>query len=289
MNGASKGKAQPAVTGGEAFINVLEAMGVEYLFGVPGSTEAAVLDAFADNGGRRLRYILSLNENVAVGMADGYARASGKIGVANVHTSVGTFIGMANLYNAWRDRSAVVLTAGNKDSRLLTRDGFCVIPDLPATVAQMTKHTWQSQHVDQITYDMYKCVKIAQTPPPGPVYLSIPEDLLRKEVSNTTLIQHGGATVDVVPPSDHVERAFEALIQAKEPIIVAGREVARSGAMTDLCDLVSALNIPVLHEPRQSAGVMCFPNGHPLYFGMYDPSSPLVQRADVIAVFGGIW
>src|SRR5660397_87865 len=98
--------------GAEIFLGTLERAGVRYLFGLPGSTEAPILDALAGNS--NLEYVLGLHENVAVGMADGYARASGQVGVVNLHTSVGTFNGLANLYNAWRD-SCLLYTSDAAD------------------------------------------------------------------------------------------------------------------------------------------------------------------------------
>ncbi|HWP34245.1 MAG TPA: thiamine pyrophosphate-binding protein, partial [Thermodesulfobacteriota bacterium] len=167
------------MTGAEAAVRALEAAGVEYLFGLPGSTEAPLLDALAAGAG--FRYLLALHESVAVGMADGYGRASGRPGVASLHTSVGTANALGAIYNAWRDASPVVVTAGHKDTRLANRDGFCTVPDLAGLPRAFTKWSGESRAADQIAADLHRALRIAATPPCGPTFLALPEELLAAE------------------------------------------------------------------------------------------------------------
>ena len=101
------------MNGAEAFVRTLREAGVDTFFGLPGSTEAPLLEALRADGG--IRYVLGLHEGIVVAMADGYARGTGKPGVIGLHTTVGTMNGMSQAYNAARDGTPLVVTAGHKD------------------------------------------------------------------------------------------------------------------------------------------------------------------------------
>ncbi|HET9001332.1 MAG TPA: thiamine pyrophosphate-binding protein, partial [bacterium] len=156
----------------EAFVATLRAAEVGMLFGLPGSTEAALLEALRADG--RLRYVLALHESAAVAMADGYARASGRVGVVGLHTSVGTMNGMSQIFNAYHDRSPVVVTAGHKDRRVLAEDGFCALPELASLLRGFTKWSWQSLSAEAVASDLARALRVAVAPPPGPTYLAVP-------------------------------------------------------------------------------------------------------------------
>lgn len=275
------------MTGGEAFVAALREAGVRYLFGLPGSTEAAILDALAKED--QVQYILTLHENVAVGMADGYARATGSVSVVNLHTSVGTFNGLTAIYNAWRDASAVVVTVGHKDSRLLSRDGFCVLPDLADVPRQFTKWSWQTVDARQIVPDLYRAIKVAGTAPRGPVFLAIPEDLLAAALDDNMPGAPGltKARDAVVPDPASLVEVAKLLVSASRVVLVAGSEVAVSRAQGELAKLAEVLGAPVVHEPRRSATAIGFPQDHPHYMGFYDLANPVVREAEVIFFVGG--
>ena len=129
-------------TGAHAFIGTLKANGIDTIFGLPGSTEAPLLEALRADA--EMRYVLTLQETVTVAMADGYARAGNRVGVVGLHTTVGTMNGLSQIYNAARDNSPIVVTAGNKDTGVLAADGFCALPDLPSLARSFVKHSWQS-------------------------------------------------------------------------------------------------------------------------------------------------
>ncbi|MDR7605702.1 MAG: thiamine pyrophosphate-binding protein, partial [Armatimonadota bacterium] len=135
-----------------AVLEVLRARGVRTVFGLPGSTEAALLDAFRQTPD--LRYVLALQEGVAVAMADGYARAGEGVGVVNLHTTVGTLAGLSLLYNAWRDRVPLVVLASHKDTRILGRGGFTSLPDTTALVRPLCKWAHQTLRPEQVAEDV---------------------------------------------------------------------------------------------------------------------------------------
>ena len=164
------------MNGAETIVQTLVDAGVSAFFGLPGSTEAPLLEAIRADGG--LRYVLGLHEGAVVSMADGYARATGTPGVVGLHTTVGTMNGLSQVFNAFRDQSPVVVTAGHKDRAVLAEDGFCAFPDLPSLLRPCTKWSWQSLSAAAIPADLRRALHTACTPPFGPAFLAVPEDLL---------------------------------------------------------------------------------------------------------------
>lgn len=146
-----------APIGAEVFADVLGRAGVDTIFGLPGSTEAALLETLRDPGeAGGLRYVLGLHEGAVVSMADGYARVTGGPGVVGLHTSVGTLNGASQIYNAHRDGSPVVVTAGHKDHTVLSEDGFCAHPDLPGAVRPFTKWAHQTLSAAELGRDLWR-------------------------------------------------------------------------------------------------------------------------------------
>lgn len=276
------------MNGAQAFWRVLRDNGIPYVFGLPGSTEAALLDALVGQEGYP-QYILTVHENVAVGMADGYARAGGRPGVASVHTSVGAFNALCGLYNAWRDGTPLVLVAGHKDSRLLRREGFCALPDLPDVPRQFTKHSWQTLQPEEVGPDVRRALQLAASPPAGPVFLAIPEDFLRAETGEpadqTPVLPVPGVPR---PPAESVAAAATLLAEARRPLILAGREVARAGAMKLLVELAEKLAAPVVREPGQAFVNLAFPQDHRQYMGPYNSTMAAQEGVDVILAAGAI-
>src|SRR5215475_3967288 len=166
--------------GAEVLTDVLARAGVDTIFGLPGSTEAALLETLRERA--RLRYVLGLHEGAVVSMADGYARVTGTPGVVGLHTSVGTLNGASQIYNCYRDGSPVVVTAGHKDRTVLSEDGFCALPDLPEAVRPFTKWAHQTLSTAELGADLWRALHAAMTVPAGPAYLAVPEDFLRDPV-----------------------------------------------------------------------------------------------------------
>jgi benzoylformate decarboxylase len=160
------------VNGAEIFADVLTRARVDTVFGLPGSTEAALLETLWRSEG--LRYVLGLHESVVVSTADGYARVTGRPGVVGLHTSVGTLNGASQIYNAFPDGSPVVVTAGHKDRTVLSEDGFCAHPHLPEAVRPFTKWAHQTLSAAELGGDLWRALHVAMSSPAGPSYLAIP-------------------------------------------------------------------------------------------------------------------
>jgi len=164
--------------GKQVLMESLIAHGVEHVFGNPGTTESPILDALLDYP--QLRYIVALHEGVALGAASYYALASGKTGVVNLHVAPGLGNALGMLYNAFKARAPLVVTAGQQDTRLRLR-GPVLGHDLVAMAAPLTKWSVQVERADEFALIMHRALKIATDPPAGPVFVALPIDVLEQE------------------------------------------------------------------------------------------------------------
>jgi benzoylformate decarboxylase len=266
-----------------ALLATLRARGVRFLFGLPGSTEAAVLDALGEVP--EIRYVLALQEGIAVAMADGYARASGQAGVVNLHTTVGTLGGLSLLYNAWRDRVPVVVLACHKDTRILGRGGFTTLPDTTALVRPLAKWAHQTLNPEQVAEDVERAFQQALAWPRGPAYVIVPENLLAAPVS----VDPPRPAPLPFPPRPHpeaVREVVERLSRSERAVLVLGTEVAHQEAVEVAVQLAHALELPVLWESRRTLLEPPYPVEDPHFVGMYDPRHPAVADAEVLVVVG---
>ena len=158
----------PRMTGKQALAQMLLAEGVEYIFGNPGTSETPLMDALQDYP--QLSYVTCLQEASAVGMADGYARATGKPAFANVHIAAGLANAVSMLYDAYRGGTPLVLTAGNSDTRMLLTNPT-LTGDLVEMTRQYTKWSAQITHASEIPMVVRRAFREAMTPPTGPVFL----------------------------------------------------------------------------------------------------------------------
>ena len=275
-------------TGAHAFLATLKANHVEVMFGLPGSTEAPLLEAMRADGG--LRYVLTLHETIAVAMADGYARAGNRVGLAGLHTSIGTMNGLSQIYNAARDGSPLVVTAGHKDAFVLANDGFCALPDLPSLARTFVKHSWQSLTAGAVGTDVRRAINVATANPPGPTYLSIPEDIQAGNAEpagagdQTAFAAGAGAHLERRPDAAAVSAAVRLLLDARRPMLVLGASTAPHAAATRA--LAEALELPVFAIERTQISELPYPVTDTRYLGQYGEQRPLIADADCVAVIG---
>ena len=271
--------------GAQAFLECLKMEGIKYIFGNPGTTEVALLDALVEFP--EMTYILTLQEGVAVGMADGYTRGGGEIGVVNVHTALGTANTIGGIYSASIEKSPVLLTIANKDMRILGRNSFSEVQDLRAMTRQFTKWSWEVLRADRIPEDLLRGIKIATTFPQGPVFLSFAEDLLKEEIDVETLTsRRPKSPLSFQGNEEEIRRAAPLLLGAEEPLLIAGNEVAKSGAFYEVVELAECLGSPVMSEGREALATLNFPHTHPLFRGSFEPQSPYAKKADVVLGIG---
>ena len=272
------------MTGRQAFLDILQAAGVTHIFGNPGTTELPLMDVLVDYPD--VQYFLTLQEGVAMAMADGYALASGQLGVVNVHVAPGLGNAMGMLYDATKTGAPLLLTAGQQDGRYALTEPL-LWGNLISMVQSMTKWAYQVERVADLPQALRRAIKIATTPPTGPVFLSLPMDIMMAEAQLDT-----SAPPRIGPrlrgDLEHLRRAAELLAAAHRPLIIAGDEVAKSEALAELVAVAEALGAPVFSETVPNT--TSFPTDHALYQGAL-PRTQLgvrttLQEADVVCSIG---
>ena len=173
-------------TAAQAYLEVAVDHGVDYVFGLPGTSGQEFIGTIADQ--EKVRFVLALHETCVVSMADGYARVTGRPSIAQVSTLPGSCNAVGALYDAYRDRSPVIVTSTQVDTRITGRDSHTEGKDLVEMTKQFTKWSAEVHRADRIPEFLNRAFKVAATPPTGPVYLSLPSNLL-------------GDTIDVKNPS----------------------------------------------------------------------------------------
>ena len=243
--------------GRQVFMDSLVAHGVDAIFGNPGTTENSLLDSLADYP--QIRYCTALHEGVAVGAARGYAQASGKAGVVNLHVAPGLGNGIGMIYGALKGSTPMIITAGQQDTRLRLREPL-LSHDLVAMAAPVTKWSAEPRNADEMAATLRRAFRIAVEAPAGPVFIALPVDVMEQE---TELGAEAPDGLHAHPQAQGsgVAAAVTALLEASSPAIIAGDDVAAAGASGELVALAEQLGAPVWHEPLRSQSA--FPSRHP--------------------------
>jgi len=269
----------------EGLLDVVRDWGVNRLFACPGSTEAAVLDALVTR--KDVELILTTHEGVAVSMADGLARVTRKPSVAYLHANVGLTNGLSHLYAAQLAYSPVVVLNGIKASSIQAREGFTTGRRMRDLVHQYVKSDWQSLTTQGVPEDVNRAFRTAVSEPAGPVWVGLSQDLLESPEQVQVPDVHGYQFDSRTTPSGTaVQAAVELLRRAERPVLVAGSELARVGAVEDLVRLSEQLAAPVLHEDRRGYERPGFPTDHANFRGKYQAGHPLVRGADLLVFLG---
>ena len=247
----------------QAYLEVAAAHGVEYVFGLPGTSGQEFIGTIADQ--EKIRFILALHETCVVSMADGHARVTGRPQLAQVSTLPGSCNAVGALYDAYRDRSPVIVTSTNVDTRIVGRDSHTEGKDLVEMTKQFTKWSAEVHRADRIPEYLNRAFKVAATPPTGPVYLALPSNLLGESISvENPFAERSRIAPRIGADPEALAEAAKLLAQAKRPLIVAGSGVAKAGAIDELIKFAEMIGAPVVMEPRYS--FLSFPTDHPQSF-----------------------
>ena len=248
-------------TGRSLFLQLLEDEGIEHLFGNPGTTELAIMEALGSHP--KLRYVLGLQEAVVVAMADGYARASGRLAACNVHIAPGLGNAMGALYSAKWYGSPLIITAGQQEQGHGLAEPMLYDPLVP--IAQpMVKWAVEVARLADLPRIVHRAAKVATTPPTGPVFISLPGDILDAEGE----VDPGKPTrVDAaVRPNDSaIEQLAQRLLAARNPVLLAGHELATRDAWHEAAALAELLGAPVYQQTCPYAAH--FPSEHAAFMG----------------------
>jgi benzoylformate decarboxylase len=248
--------------GRDLLFDALEQQDIGFLFGNPGTTELPLIDGCNEHPS--VRYVMALHEDIAVGMAMGFARASGKVGVVNLHVAPGLGHGLGNLYNAWRARIPLLVTAGQQHTRLVIQEPI-LTADLVAMARPFTKWAYEVRFAEELPVALQRAFKEALTAPQGPVFLSLPADVMLADTEQCLPRMRAFGTAGRGDDSE-LARAAALLSAAENPLIVAGDGVGLSNAWPELVALAERLGAPVYTEAIPS--VWNFPNRHDHWQGI---------------------
>jgi benzoylformate decarboxylase len=273
------------MSGKRAFLDLLRQEGVKVMFGNPGTTELPLMDAFAVEND--IRYILGLQEAALMAMADGYAQASGELAVLNLHVAPGLGNAMGMLYDALKANSPVLITAGQQDLEYIATEPV-LTADLATLARPFVKWSAEVHRPEDLPLYVHRAVKTALAPPTGPVFLSLPGDILKND-ADIDLLGPTRVAPRMRGDAEAVARAAEMLAKAERPVIIAGDAVAQSGAHKELIALAEAIAAPVYVEfiPSRAS----FPASHPLYRGMMTRTQAgvreVLDKHDLVFSVGG--
>jgi len=228
------------ITGRSAFLALLKDEGITHLFGNPGTTELPIMHALKDHPD--LTYVMAMQESLVVAIADGFSRASGKLVACNVHVAPGLGNAMGSLFNAKFTGTPMILTAGQQEQGHGLMEPVLFGP-LVQMADPLVKWAVEVTRLDDLPRIVRRAAKIATTPPTGPVFISLPGDILNSEAG----IELGRSTrVDTrVKPSDESLQALVArILKAQRPVIIAGDEVVKSDALAEAASLAETLGAP---------------------------------------------
>ena len=258
--------------GRQAFIELLISEGVTHLFGNPGTTELPIMQALPDYPD--LKFVLGLQEAVVMGMADGYARASRQLTAANVHVAPGLGNAMGALYNAKFTGSPVILTAGQQEQGHGLLEPL-LYDNLTSMAAPLVKWSIEVTRLQDLPRIMRRAAKIAMTPPTGPVFISLPGDILN-EIAEMDLGQSVRIDHRVRPSDSSLDALANALLSAKNPVIISGQELCSTQAFEDAGELATLLGAGVFQESVPFSAT--FSTSHNQYLGMLTRSQENVRK-----------
>ncbi len=228
------------ITGRSAFLALLKDEGITHLFGNPGTTELPIMHALKDHPD--LTYVMAMQESLVVAIADGFSRASGRLVACNVHVAPGLGNAMGSLFNASFTGTPMILTAGQQEQGHGLMEPVLYGP-LVKMAEPVVKWAVEVTRLEDLPRIVRRAAKIATTPPTGPVFISLPGDILNAEAG----IELGRSTrVDTrVKPSDEALQALVArILKSQNPVIIAGDEIVKSDALREAASLAETLGAP---------------------------------------------
>ncbi len=272
------------ITGRSAFLSILKSEGVTHLFGNPGTTELPIMHALKDYPD--IKYILGLQESIVVAMADGYSRATGKLSACNVHVAPGLGNAMGAIYNAKFVGSPIIITAGQQEQGHGLMEPMLYGP-LVRMAEPLVKWATEVTRLEDLPRIMRRSAKIALSPPTGPVFISLPGDILNTE-ANIDL----GKPIRVIdtfrPSHSSIELIAKQINKYKKPVIVVGHEVATYDAFKEIT-LFAELSGSAVYQQTVPHGSH-FPSEHIAFMGalprLQNPTRKILENYDLLICVG---
>jgi benzoylformate decarboxylase len=272
------------ISGRAAFVELLRAEGVVQIFGNPGTTELPIMHALADRP--EMGYVLGLQEAIVLAMADGYARASGRLAACNVHVAPGLGNAIGALYTAHVSGTPLIVTAGQQEQGHGLMEPLLYAPLVPIATP-VVKWATEVARLADLPRILHRAAKVALTPPTGPVFISLPGDILNAqgplELGTPTRVDAAGRPSDLA-----LDALADRLLAAARPVILAGSEIVASDAFAEAARFAEALGAPVFQQTVVSGAH--FPSEHPLFLGQLSRDQRRVRELltpyDVLVCIG---
>ena len=272
----------------EAAFELFRARGMTTIFGNPGSTELPMLHEYPSD----FRYVLGLQEAVVVGMADGFAQASGRVAHANLHTAPGVGNAMGAIFNAQANKSPLLLTAGQQVRAHMTMQANLTNRDAARVPHPYVKWSYEVPRAQDVPAALGRAIHHASLPPKGPAFLSIPMDDWGVEADDAETQLAIGRHVSglAVADPEQVRALAQRLQDASRPAMVVGPDVDASGAWEAAVALSERQRLPVWATPAPGGGRIGFPEGHPHFRGVLPPAigpaGQMLAEHDLVLVAG---
>lgn len=272
----------------EATFELLRAHGMTTIFGNPGSTELPMLADYPED----FRYVLGLQEAVVVGMADGYAQASGTVGHANLHTAPGVGNGVGAIFNAQANHAPLLITAGQQVREAITYQANLTNRDAVEMPKPFVKWSYEPPRAADVPAAVARAIHTAALPPRGPAFVSIPMGDWQAEAAADGAARAIERRVDgrAGPAAGALTALADRLASASNPVLVAGPEIDASSGWDPAVTLAEDQRLPVWAIPATGGGRLGFPEGHPNFQGILPPAVGPISEAlaghDLILVVG---
>ena len=268
------------MSGKQAVLEMLKAEGIEYIFGNPGTSEGPLIDMLGDYP--EFKYIMALQESVAMGMGESFARSTEKTSFVSLHVDSGLANGIALMLDALNTGTPMVVTSANYDSRKINETKT----DLAELVRPVTKWAVELDLPDQIPSVLRRAFNEANSHPKGPVYVGFTANAL-EGIADMNIVPSGKVHDEVIPSPTGILEAAKLLSQAKNPALMVGDRVSDDNAISESVDIAELLGMAVF----QSRGAeVSFPTTHPQYQGMHSlrsqESRESLKEFDVILTVG---
>src|SRR3984957_4413042 len=266
----------------DATYNLLRKLGLTTMFGNPGSTEQPFLKNFPKD----FEYVLGLQEATAVAMADGFAQATGKPALLNLHTSGGTGNGMGNIMTAFQNKTPLIITAGQQTREMLLCEPMLTNRDETTLPRPWVKWAYQPVRAQDVPGAIMRAYTVALQPPAGPVYVSIPLDDWDQPALGEAIVRTASSRCS--PDPERLALFAQRIQKSKNPVLLYGPEIERAGGWGAGIKFAERLKAPVYMTPLSEKA--SFPQTHPQFRGMVPiaigPLSKKLRGHDLIIVIG---
>ena len=268
------------MTGKQALLEMLKAEGVEYIFGNPGTSEGPIIDLLGDYP--ELRYILTLQESVAVGMGESYARATGRASFVSLHVDSGLANGIALMLDALNTGTPMVVTSANYDVRKVNE----VMTDLAQLVRPVTKWAVELSHPDQIPSAIRRAFNEANSHPKGPVYVGFTSNAL-EGMAEMNIVPSRPVYDAPRPSREGITQAASLLLDSSRPMMLVGDRLSDDNALEQAVELAELTGLPV-YQARGAE--VAFPTTHGQFLGSLSlrvaGQRTVLQQVDLVLAVG---